>query len=167
MAILPKLKELLDARQVRHEVRAHKVAYTATGVAAADHVPPSEMAKVVVLRGCGGYLMAVLPASRELDVERLRDAVGDPDARLASEDEFAHLFPGCEPGAMPPFGDLFGMPLWADDSLGRESETVFNAGNHRETVHMAYCDFVRLAHPTFAAFARQHAGAAYRPAAAT
>lgn len=153
--MLPRLKQLLEAERVPYQVHPHPVAYEATAVAAADHVPPSEMAKVLVLRSDRQFLMAVLPATRDLELERLRDAVGDPRLRLASEDEFAGLFPGCEPGAMPPFGRLFGLPLWVDDSLGREEETVFNAGNHRETVHLAYRDYVRVAHPAFGDFGRR------------
>ena len=153
--MLPRLKKLLDTERVPYEVHPHPVAYTAAALAAADHVPPSEVAKVVVLRSDRQFLMAVLPGTRDLELQRLRDIVGDPQLRLASEDEFAGLFPGCELGAMPPFGDLFDMPVWVDDSLGREEETVFNAGNHRETVHIAYRDFVRLAHPAFGEFGRR------------
>ncbi len=149
MSMSQRLKEFLEAQHVPYEVHEHPVAYTARAVAAADHVPATEMAKVVVLRSERQFLMAVLPASRDLDLQRARDAVGDRRLRLASEDELTGLFPDCEVGAMPPFGDLFGLPVWVDDSLGREAETVFNAGSHRETVHMAYKDFVRLAHPSF------------------
>jgi Ala-tRNA(Pro) deacylase len=99
--------------------------------------------------------MAVLPASHTLDLERLRETTGEPGLRLAAEREFADAFPDCEPGAIPPFGQLFGMPVWVDDSLGRERETVFNGGNHRETVHLAYQDFVRLAKPQFGEFSRR------------
>ena len=153
--MLPRLKQLLEAEHVPYQVHPHRVAYQATAVAAADHVPASEMAKVLVLRSDRQFVMAVLPATRDLELQRLRDLVGDPRLVLADETEFASLFPGCETGAMPPFGDLFGMPLWVDDSLGREEETVFNAGNHRETVHISYRDFVRLAHPEFGDFGRR------------
>src|SRR5262249_27973009 len=83
--------------------------------------------------------------------------VGDPQLRLATEAEFADAFPECELGAIPPIGELFGVPLWVDDSLGREAETVFSAGTHHETVHLAYRDFVRLAKPTFGAFSTRAA----------
>ena len=155
MAILQGLQRLLDDNHVRYEVHAHRRAFTATDTAAADHVAPSEMAKVLVLRGGERFLMAVLPASHTLDLDRLRATVGDTELRLASEREFADAFPACEPGAIPPFGQLFGMPVWVDDSLGRERETVFNGGNHRETVHLAYQDFVRLAKPEFGEFSRR------------
>ena len=155
MAILRSLKRLLDDGQVQYEVHAHPRTFTAKETAAADHVPPSEMAKVVVLRGHDRFLMAVMPASHMLDLDRLRETVGDRELTLASEREFADAFPSCEVGAIPPFGQLFGMPLWVDDSLGREKETVFNAGNHQETVHLAYRDFVRLAKPQFGEFSRR------------
>jgi len=154
MAMMERLKQLLDANHVPYEVHRHARAHTATAVAAADHVPYSEMAKVVLLRGGDHYLMVVVPASRRLDLARTRDAVEEPELELASESEIAQLCPDCETGAMPPFGRLFGLPVWVDDTLGRESETVFNAGTHRETVHMAYADFVRLAKPSFGALTR-------------
>jgi Ala-tRNA(Pro) deacylase len=113
------------------------------------------MVKVVVVRGDDRLLMAALPASHTLDLDCLRDAAGDKSLRLASEPEFADAFPACELGAIPPLGHLFGVPLWVDDSLGREEETVFNGGNHHETVHLAYQDFVRLAKPQFGSFSRR------------
>jgi Ala-tRNA(Pro) deacylase len=152
--MMERLKQYLDTNRVSYRVHRHSRANTATAVAAADRVPPSEMAKVVLLRCGERYLMAVLPASRRLDLERVRTAIGEPDVELADEREVSEVFPDCETGAMPPFGNLFGMPVWVDDALGRESETVFNAGNHRETVHMAYRDFVRLAHASFGELAR-------------
>jgi Ala-tRNA(Pro) deacylase len=155
MAILSSLQRLLDANHVRYEVHAHRTAMTAADVAAADHVPPSEVAKVVVLRSGERFLLAVLPAARHLDLERLRALAGDPQIRLASESEFAGIFPACELGAIPPIGELWGLPVWVDDSLGREAETVFSGGNHREAVHIAYRDFVRLARPTFGEFSRR------------
>jgi Ala-tRNA(Pro) deacylase len=154
MAMMERLRQLLESSHVRYELHQHARANTATAVAAAEHVPCSEMAKVVLLRAGAHYLMVVVPASRRLDLVQARDAVEEPDLELASESELAQLFPDCETGAMPPFGNLFGIPVWVDDALGRESETVFNAGNHRETVHMAYADFVRLAKPSFGALTR-------------
>ena len=155
MAIMQSLQRLLDDNRVRYEVHAHSRSFTAKETAAADHVQPSEMAKVVVLKSGERFLLAVLPATRTLDLDILRETVGDAKLRLASEHEFAAVFAGCEPGAIPPFGQLFGMPTWVDDSLGRERELVFNAGNHRETVHLAYEDFVRLAKAEFGEFSRR------------
>lgn len=155
MAILTSLQRLLDDGHVRYEVHPHRKTFTSRATADADGVPPSEMVKVIVVRGGGGFLMAALPASRTLDLNGLRESVGDGKLELASEREFFEAFPSCELGAMPPFGRLFGMPLWVDDSLGREAEVVFNGGNHHETVHLAYDDYVRLARPEFGAFSRR------------
>jgi len=152
MAILSSLQRLLDGQHVAHQVHTHRRAMTAAEVAAVDHVPPSEVAKVVVLRSGERFLLAVVPATRHLDVERLRTLVGDPQLRMAAETEFADAFPECELGAIPPIGELFDVAVWVDDSLGREAETVFSGGTHSETVHLAYRDFVRLAKPTFGAF---------------
>jgi Ala-tRNA(Pro) deacylase len=155
MAIMQSLQRLLDDNRVRYQVHAHPTSFTAKETAAADHVPPSEMAKVVVVKSDERFLLVVLPATHTLDLDLLRETVGDAKLRLASEGEFADAFADCEPGAIPPFGQLFDMPTWVDDSLGREREMVFNAGNHRETVHLAYGDFVRLAKAEFGEFSRR------------
>jgi Ala-tRNA(Pro) deacylase len=155
MAILSSLQRLLDDAHVHYEVHEHRLALTAVETATADNVPPSEMVEVVVVCGSDRLLMAALPASHTLDLDCLRDTVGDETLRLASEREFAGVFPACELGAIPPFGQLFGMPLWVDDSLGREKETAFSGGNHHETVHLAYPDYVRLAKPQFGSFSRR------------
>lgn len=152
MAILPSLQRLLDGNQIPYEVHCHRSAMTAAELAQADHVPPSEVAKTVVLRASDRWLLAVLPATRQLDLARLRELTGDPQLRLATESEFAGYFPACELGAIPPIGELWDLPVWVDDALGRESETVFSGGTHHETVHLAYRDFVRIAKPTFGAF---------------
>jgi Ala-tRNA(Pro) deacylase len=150
MPILTKLKELLDVNRVRYEVRSHRPAFTAQEVAAAEHVPGREMAKVVMVRDGGEYLVAVLPAPYHVGLERLGKAAGRTGLRLATEAEFARLFLGCEPGAMPPFGNLYGIPVWVDESLTRDDEIAFNAGNHEHTVHMKYADFARLVQPRIA-----------------
>jgi len=152
MPILTKLSEFLEGSGVRYEVRSHRRAFTAQEVAASEHVPGQEMAKVVIVRDGDGYLMAVLPAPYHVSLRRLGEATGRKGLRLATEAEFAGLFPGCEPGAMPPFGNLYGIPVWVDESLTEDDEIAFNAGNHEQTVHMAYGDFARLAQPRVAAF---------------
>jgi Ala-tRNA(Pro) deacylase len=147
MPILTKLKEFLDANRVRYEVRSHRPAFTAQEVAAAEHVPGREMAKVVMVRDGGEYIMVVLPAPYHVALERLEKAAARTGLRLATEAQFARLFPGCEPGAMPPFGNLYGIPVWVDESLTRDDEIVFNAGTHEQTVRMKYADFARLVQP--------------------
>jgi Ala-tRNA(Pro) deacylase len=154
MPILAKLREFLDANGVRYEVRSHPEALTANAVVQAEHLTPQQMAKVVIVRSGAEYLMAVLAATRRLDLHRLRRLTELPDLHLATEEEFAKLFPQCEPGAMPPFGNLFGLPVWMDDSLAAQKEIVFNAGNHRQTVHMPLADFARLVKPEPAAFGK-------------
>jgi Ala-tRNA(Pro) deacylase len=150
MPILTKLKEFLDANGVRYEVRSHRTAYTAQRVAAEEHIPGREMAKVVMVRDGGEYLMAVLPAPYHVGLERLGKAAGRTGLRLATEAEFAGLFPGCDPGAMPPFGNLYGLTVWVDEALTRDDEITFNAGNHDQTVHMRYADFAHLVQPRVA-----------------
>jgi Ala-tRNA(Pro) deacylase len=150
MPILSKLKEFLDANGVRYEVRSHPTAYTAQQVAAEEHIPGREMAKVVMVRDGGEYLMAVLPAPYHVGLTRLGEAMGRTGLRLATEAEFARLCPGCEPGAMPPFGNLYGIPVCVDESLAQDDEIAFNAGNHEQTVHMKFTDFARLVRPRIA-----------------
>ena len=153
MAILDKLQRALDAEGIPYEVHAHEEAMTARDLAVAEHVPPKEVAKVVVVRADDQMQMVVLPASHRIELQALRDLLGAGHLRLADERELAQVFSQCEVGAMPPFGNFWQMPVWVDDTLSEESEIVFAGGNHRETVHMAYCDFERLVHPRHAAFA--------------
>jgi Ala-tRNA(Pro) deacylase len=152
MPILTKLKDFLDAHHVVYEVRSHQRAFTAQEVAAAQHVRGRELAKVVMLRAGDEYVMAVLPAPHHVDIARLGEATGKHDLRLAADAEFAGRFPGCEPGAMPPFGNLYGVPVWVERSLTQDEEIFFNAGNHEQTVHLVYADFARLVQPRIASF---------------
>jgi Ala-tRNA(Pro) deacylase len=152
MPILAKLKEFLKAQGVRYEVRSHRPAFTAQEVAAAEHVPGQDVAKVVIVCDGDERLMAVLPAPHHVDLQRLARATGRAKLRLAKESEFAGEFPGCDPGAMPPFGNLYAMPVWVDESLTRDREIVFNAGTHEQTIRMAYYDFARVVRPQVASF---------------
>jgi len=147
MPILTKLREFLDRNNVRYDVASHPQAFTAQEVAAAQHVPGKELAKVVILRSGRTFLMAVLPAPYRVDIERARAATGKPDLTFATEQEFAGLFPQCEPGAMPPFGNLFNLETYVDETLTRDEQIVFNAGTHTQTVRMKYADFARLVQP--------------------
>src|SRR5207249_4525303 len=137
MPILTKLREFLDANGVAYEVRSHLQAFTAQEVAAAQHVPGREMAKVVIVRAGREFLMAVLPAPQRVDLGQLGAAAGKPDLHLATEAEFAGLFPACEAGAMPPFGNLYGLPVWVDQALTRDTDISLNAGTHAPTLRMA------------------------------
>lgn len=153
MPILKKLQELLDREGVSYEVLNHPPAYTAQEVAQVQHVPGRELAKVVVVRGSQGFALFVLPAIYKVDVTKAQATLGDPQARLANEEEFRSLFPDCEVGAMPPFGNLFGLPVFVDPALAQDETIVFNAGTHTQTVRMRYADFARLVQPKVASFA--------------
>jgi Ala-tRNA(Pro) deacylase len=153
MAVLTRLKQYLEENKVEFEVHPHPETFTAQEIAAALHVPGKELAKVVMVKGTKGFMMVVLPASYKIDWEKFKDATNEPEARLASEAEFKDLFPDCEVGAMPPFGNLYDLPLYADQSLTDNSWILFQAGNHIDTVKMNYNDFVRLTQPKMEDFA--------------
>ncbi|TCD47878.1 YbaK/EbsC family protein [Chlorobium sp. N1] len=141
------LTDFLDSHGVRYSTLIHSPAYTAQEVAASAHVPGRELAKAVVVKLDGRMAMAVLPASRRLDFELLGQASGAEHAELAGEEEFAGRFGSCEPGAMPPFGNLYGMAVYVDEVLEDDEDIAFNAGTHRELVRLAYRDFSRLVRP--------------------
>jgi Ala-tRNA(Pro) deacylase len=149
------LTVLLEENHVYYKRLAHATAYTSQGVAATVHVPGREVAKTVVVRIDGAFVLAVLPAPCRVDLERLRQAVGGETAALATEADLEKLFPGCEVGAEPPFGELYGLPVWVDASLVEDEWIVFNGGTHTEAVEIAYADFERLARPKVARFARK------------
>ncbi len=142
-----KLKEFLNANGVAHAVIPHPLAFTATSVAGAAHIPGKEIAKTVVVNLDGRLALAVVPATRKVDLERLRQAAGAVSAKLADEREFIGDFPECEPGAMPPFGNLYGMKVFVESHLAADEQIAFNAGSHTELISMAYKDFERLVHP--------------------
>jgi len=129
---LSSLREYLDKQNVKYIVTSHSLAYTAQGIAAITHIPGKELAKTVRLDG--RLVMAVLPASFHVDLKLLKKKTGANDAALASEAEFRDRFPECETGAMPPFGNLYGIEVFADESLTKDDEIAFNAGSHRELI---------------------------------
>jgi Ala-tRNA(Pro) deacylase len=112
----------------------------------------------VIVKIDGVLAMAVLPASRHIDVSALKSATGAPTVEIASEPEFSGRFPGCDTGAMPPFGNLYGMSVFADESLTKDKEIAFNAGTHNEVIRLSYADFEALVKPTVLNFAYRGAG---------
>lgn len=153
MPIVEKLQRYLDDNQVRYEALSHPRAYTAQQIAALQHVKGRDFAKVVMAEAPAGPVMVVLPATQRLDLLKLAAVLrADHPLRLAHEDEFAHLFAPCEPGAMPPFGNLFGVPVYVDRSLAAEETIVFQAGTHADTVRMRYPDFAKLVQPVVGDF---------------
>jgi len=147
-----KLKEYLDKNKVRYVVICHSTAYTATEIAASAHVRGRNLAKTVMVKLDGMMAMAVLPANFRVDLEKLRIASSSGTAELAAEHEFAKMIPGCEEGAMPPFGNLYGLPVWVEKTLAEDEEIAFNACSHAELLQLAYKDFAHLAKPTVASF---------------
>ncbi len=147
-----KLKEFLDSQQIKYVTIAHSVAYTAQGIAALTHTSGKELAKTVIVKIDDGLAMAVLPASCHVDVARLQAATRAKTVILAKEREFKDRFPECETGAMPPFGNLYQMPVFVDESLTQDKEIAFNASSHRELIRLAYADFERLVKPTVLKF---------------
>jgi Ala-tRNA(Pro) deacylase len=145
---LSKLRSFLDSHRIKYMVISHSLAYTAQGVAALAHVSGKKLAKTVIVKIDGILAMAVIPASEHVDLGRVRDLTGAQLVELATEREFKDAFPDCETGAMPPFGNLYDMPVYADASLGSHDEITFSAASHRELIRMDWRDLERLVNPT-------------------
>jgi Ala-tRNA(Pro) deacylase len=147
-----KLKQFLDSENVRYVSIVHSEAYTAQEVAESVHVSGKAMAKTIIVELDGKMAMVVLPADRKIVIQDLRDVTGTDRVRFAAEDAFKRLFPDCETGAMPPFGNLYGMEVYVAESLTYRPEIAFNAGSHTEVIKMAYHDFERLVQPKVLSF---------------
>jgi Ala-tRNA(Pro) deacylase len=147
MPILTKLREVLDEAKVAYEIFNHPLAYTSQEIAARQHVPGKEIAKVVMLDVEGTLVMGVIAGNHKINLDVTRSSLGASRVRLATEDEFTSRFPGCEIGAMPPFGNLFGIKVIVDPELEKDRYIYFNAGNHVQTVRLAYEDFAALVRP--------------------
>lgn len=148
-----KLKEFLDENNVKYVTISHSPVYTAQEIAASTHIPGKELAKTVMVKLDGKMAMAVLPASFKVDFKQLKEASGAKRAELAAEEEFKDLFPECDVGAMPPFGNLYGMDVYAAESLAEDEKISFNAGTHTEIMQVSYKDFERLVKPKLIRFA--------------
>lgn len=147
-----RLMRLLEQYRVSYEVVRHPAAFTAQEVAAATHIPGKQLAKAVVVKLDGKLAMAVVPATRRVDLQRLSEFTGRT-AKLAEEWEFREAFPGCEVGAMPPFGRLWEVELFAARCLADDRTIAFPAGMHDEVVIMDTGDYEALAEPKFYDFA--------------
>lgn len=150
--IAKKLKDFLDSYGVKYVAVTHSPAFSAHEVAASVHVPGKEMAKTVIVNVKGDLAMAVLPANYHIDFHRLMDSLRTSDMYLATEEEFQNRFPDCELGAMPPFGNLYGMKTYVSKSLAEDEHITFNAGTHSECITMDWSDFERLVIPTIVSF---------------
>ena len=155
MAFDDRTQALLDEARVSYDVEVCTPAATADAAAASAHVPLDRFAKVVIVDSAGGRpLVAVVPASRHVDLPALADVSGLPCLALASETECARLFPDCELGAMPPFGNLYGLPVFVDECLAARADVTFQAGRHSEIVTMRFADFERLSRAVRGEFCR-------------
>lgn len=147
-----KLRKFLDDHKVKYVSIAHSPAYTAQEIAASAHIPGKELAKAVMVKLDGKLAMAVLPASFQVDFDRLKAGTGASTVELATELEFKDQFSDCEVGAMPPFGNLYGLNVYVSKALAEDNEIVFNAGSHTELIKLPYADFSRLANPNVIEF---------------
>jgi Ala-tRNA(Pro) deacylase len=152
--ISTKLQTYLDQAGVQYDRHTHSTAYTSQDLAESVHAPGHEIVKSVILKADEGILvMCVLSATETANLDTLRKKIGCQVLRLASESEFSDAFPTCEPGAMPPFGNLFDVPVYCQSNLSENKEIEFNAGTHTETIRMAFADYERLVRPEMVHFA--------------
>ncbi len=147
-----KLKEYLNSNNIKYVTIFHSQAYTAQEVAATAHIPGKELAKTVMVKIDNKMAMAVLTASDKVDFDSLKEAVGASKVELACEQEFENMFPGCEIGAMPPFGNLYEMQVFVEENLTEDTEIAFNAGSYTELIKLSYKDFEKLVKPTVVKF---------------
>ncbi len=147
-----KMKEFLDREQVKYVTISHSPAFTAQEVAQSAHIKGKDLAKVVIVELDGKMAMAVLPANRKIVLQDLREVTGSDEVKFASEDEFKARFADCETGAMPPFGNLYGMDVYLAEALTQNEEIAFNAGSHTEVVKLSLRDFERLVQPKVVSF---------------
>ena len=158
MPLSERIRTFLDSHNTPYRVSTHPSVFTARQVALAEHLPARTVAKTVMIFGDGEYHMIVVPASRLVDLQEARPMLGLTHLRLASEEELAQVFPDCEVGAMPPLGPLYGFAVYLDGSLAAEEEIAFNAGNHRDVIHMKTADFRKLVNPTVVSIVREAVG---------
>ncbi len=151
-----KLREFLNEQGVKYATIIHSPAFTAQEIAASAHVPGKELAKTVMVELDGKMAMAVMSAAQRVNLDELKAVTGAADVKLACEREFADLFPGCEIGAMPPFGNLYNMEVYVTPSLAQDEYIAFNAGSHTELIRMKYEDYADLTEPKIIEFAAVH-----------
>ena len=142
-----KLQDYLDSKNIKYVTISHSRAYTAQEIAASAHIPGQELAKTVIVKVDGDMAMAVLPAAFKVDFNKFKKAIGAKKVELANEGEFSKLFPDCDVGAMPPFGNLYDIKVYVCESLAADEQIAFNAGSHTELIKMSYSDFQALLQP--------------------
>lgn len=145
------IKHYLEEHAVPYSLITHSPTYTASQTAQAAHISGKHVAKVLVVKMDGKFAMIALPANKQFDVNLLKDQIHAKHVEIAHEYEFNDKFPGCDVGAMPPFGELYGMPVFLAESLKNKDWVVFNGGNHSDLIQMSCADFLKLVHPKFLA----------------
>lgn len=146
------ITKYLDENRVGYEMFSHRPAFTAQQMAAEDHIAGMDVAKPVVIKADGKYYMCVLPACCKVDLDALATHLKADIVELANEDELARLFPDCELGAEPPFGNLYGMATFMDESLGKDGYLVCQSGTHDHAVKLNVHDYQKLVHPQLLKF---------------
>jgi len=164
MSTLQTCLNYLRAQQVRFAHTTHSAAYTAEEVALAEYMPPNRMAKTVMLRHSEGFVMVVIPADAYVDLENVRMVIAVPDLFVAEERDLALLFPSSEVGAMPPLGNLYNIPVYLDRRIANREFIAFNAGTHRDVIHMRVADFRQLVNPVLGDFCESTEPALAKPA---
>ena len=152
MSVLKRLKDYLDENQIKYVKISHSPAFTAQEIAASSHISGNELAKTVIVKVNDGFAMAVLPTTRKIDFESLKKVMNNKNIRLANEDEFKDIYPDCEVGAMPPFGNLYKLPVYVAKALAEHKEIAFNAGTHTDVIKISYSDFEKLVKPIVETF---------------
>ena len=146
MEIPKQLIECLDQNKVQYEILRHTEAVTAQRIAQAEHVKGRHQAKVVMLKSGDQHLMVVLPADHHIDLDKIEKAIGKP-VSLGKEDDFKSLFSDTAIGAMPPFGNLYGLPTYVDKHLAEQDYIVFEAGTHTDAIKISYSDYEKIVKP--------------------
>jgi len=152
MGIPQRVRSFLESKSATFEVLPHSEAFTAQEVAHSLHVSGKRLAKTVVLKADGKLILTVLPASHRLNRQQLQSTLGASRLEMVPESELASLFPDCELGAIPPFGNLYGVEVWVDRALSESEEIVFCAGTHVDCIRMKYADFARIVNPRLGSF---------------
>ena len=145
--VADRVREFLDEQRIKYVTIRHSIAFTAQEIAASAHISGREIAKTVIIWLDDKLAMAVLPASKRVSLDEVRRIVGSNRVEIADEVDFVDLFPGCEVGAMPPFGNLYGMEVYLDPSLAEDDAIAFNAGSHTELLRMEFDDFLDIVKP--------------------
>ncbi len=150
------VQRFLKQRRTWYETIQHDPTYDANALAQAVHVIDQEVAKPVLLRVDDGYALIVLPASRDVDVSRVKSVFGAASVTLASEPDCGHEFLDCEYGARLPFGSEYGLRTVMDVSLCEDDEIVFEGNTHREAIRMKLEDYIQLEQPFIAPVSMPH-----------